>query len=73
MIDAMTEFIGILERNPSAAYDFVCNNYYRMSKEELKDATKELLFVIHAMMDEKEHDKALSYVAEELRNTYTED
>lgn len=73
MIDAMTEFISILEHNPDAAYDFICNNYYRMSKEELKDATKELLFVIHVMMDKKEHDKALSYVAEELRNTYTED
>lgn len=73
MIDAMTEFISILEHNPDAAYDFICNNYYRMSKEELKDATKELLFVIHAMMDKNEHDKALSYVAEELRNSYTED
>ena len=69
-MDAMTEFISVLECNPNSAYDFICNNYYRMSKEELKDATKELLYIIHVKMDEAEHNKALEYVAEELRNSY---
>ena len=72
-MDVMREFIGVLKSNPNMAYDFICNNYYRMSKEELKDASKELLYIIHVMMDEKEHDKALGYVAEELENSYYED
>lgn len=71
-MDAMKEFIGVLKSCPNSAYDFICNNYYRMSKEELKDVAKELLYIIHVMMDEKEHDKALGYVAEELENSYEE-
>lgn len=69
----MNYLIGVFKSNPSAAYDYICNNYYKMSKEELKDVAKELIFVIHAMMTEEEHDKALGYVAEELRDSYMED
>ena len=71
-MDVMKEFISVLKYSPNSAYDFICNNYYRMSKEELKDATKELLFVIHAKMTYEEHDKALEYVAIELDNIYAE-
>ena len=69
----MRYFIGTLKSNPSSAYDFICDNYYKMSKEELKDIAKELLYVMHVKMDETEHDKALGYVAEELENSYSEE
>ena len=66
----MRYFIGVLKSNPNAAYDFICNNYYKMSKDELKDIAKELLFIMHVKMTEEEHDKALGFVAEELENFY---
>lgn len=68
----MNYFIGVLKSNPNAAYDFICENYYKMSKEELKDIAKELLYIMHVKMDEKEHDKALEYVAIELEDSYAE-
>ena len=69
----MNYLIGVFESNPDAAYDYICNNYYKMSKEELKDVAKELLYIMHVKMSKEEHDKALGYVAEELRDFYAED
>lgn len=66
----MNEFVQVLKNNPKAAYDFISNNYYKMSVEELKDITKELLYAIHTNTTEKEHDKILSDVAEELEQQY---
>lgn len=68
----MRYFIGVLKNNPYRAYDFICENYYKMSKEELKDIAKELLYVIHAVTNEEEHNKMLNYVAIELEDFYAE-
>ena len=69
----MKDFIETLKNNPNGAYDFICNNYYDMSKEELKDITKELLFAIYDnAISTAEHDKILNDVAEELENSYVE-
>ena len=69
----MTDFIKVLKYNPNGAYDFICNNYYNMSKEELKDITKELLFAIYDnVISTKEHDKILNDVAYELESQYAE-
>ena len=62
----MLELIKVLKNNPNGAYDFICNNYYNMSKEELKDFAKELLYAIHTNTDKAEHDKILNDVAVEL-------
>ena len=70
----MKEFIDVLRNNPDGAYDFICNNYYKMSKEELKDITKELLYSIYDnVINAKEHNKILNDVATELENSYMED
>ena len=69
----MKEFIGVLKNNPDGAYDFICNNYYNMSKEELKNIAKELLYAVHYNMTKVEHNKILSDVASELEDTYAED
>lgn len=68
----MLELINELKNNPNGAYDFICNNYYKMSKEELKDFAKELLYAIHSNTDKAEHDKILSDVADELAESYEE-
>lgn len=69
----MKEFIEVLKNNPNGAYDFICNNYYKMSKDELKDIAKELLYTVYDNVTEKEHNKILDDVATELENTYTEE
>lgn len=69
----MKGFIDVLKNNPNGAYDYICNNYYKMSKEELKDITKELLYAVHDNVTEKEHDEILKDVATELEDFYTED
>ena len=68
----MEELINVLKNNPNGAYDFICNNYYKMSKEELKDFAKELLYAIHSNTDKAEHDKMLGDVATELAEGYEE-
>ena len=66
----MLELINVLKNNPNGAYDFICNNYYKMSKEELKDVVKELLYAIHSNVNESEHNKMLDDVATELAESY---
>ena len=35
----------ILEGLKKAPYDFIANNYYKLSKEELRDILKEFIYV----------------------------
>lgn len=72
-MNIMKEFIELLENNPDKAYDFISNNYYKMSKDELKDIAKELLYAMYDKMTKEEHNEALADVAEELKSFYTED
>lgn len=72
-MDVMKEFIKLLENNPDKAYDFISNESYRMSKDELKDIAKELLYAMYDKMTKEEHNEALADVAEELKSFYTED
>lgn len=68
----MKEFVEILMNNPHGAYDFICNNAHNMSKEELKDIAKELLYAIYDNIDKAEHNKVLYDVALELTDSYIE-
>ena len=69
----MEEFIELLENNPDGAYDYISNNYHKMSKDELKDIAKELLYAMYDKMTKTEHNEALADVAEELKSFYMED
>lgn len=71
-MDAMKDFIEVLKNNPDGAYDYICNEYYKMSKEELKDVVKELLYAIYDKTTKAEHNEILTSVAEELEDFYTE-
>ena len=66
----MKDFVNVLKDNPSGAYDFMANNYYKMSKEEIRDIAKELLYAIHTNTTEAEHNKILKDTAYELMEQY---
>lgn len=70
MNNAMVEFMEVLKGNPSHAYDFICNEYYRMSKDELKDIAKELLYAIYEFHTERIYNDILHSVADELNDWY---
>ena len=45
--NVMEQFIDCLRNNPDHAFDFIANEYYKFSKDELKDICKELLYGIY--------------------------
>ena len=67
-MNKMKEFIEVLENNPDKAYDFISNNYYKMTKDELANIAKELLYAMYDKMTKAEHNEALADAAEELKN-----
>ena len=69
-MDTMKEFIEVLKNNPNGAYDYISNNYFEMSKDELKDIVKELLYAVYDNVTEEEHDKILMDAATELEDFY---
>lgn len=67
MDEIMMEFVKVLKENPDHAYDFIANNYYKMSKEELASVAKELLYAIH-YFNKMEEAEILESVAVELED-----
>jgi 20S proteasome alpha/beta subunit len=65
----MLNLIKCMEETPERTYDFICNNYWNMSKEELKDVAKELLYEISRTREEGD---ILERIAEELKDSYIE-
>lgn len=68
----MKGFIEVLENHPNGAYDYICNNYYKLNKTELKDIIKELLYAVHDNLTKAEHDEIMKNAAEELKDFYLE-
>lgn len=69
----MRQFIEVLKENPNHAYDYIANNYYKFSKEELKDITKELLYTIYNNNSKAMQSIMLEEVADELADNYEEE
>lgn len=67
-MNTMKNFIEVLRENPDYAYDFICNEYWKMSKEELANITKELLYAIYSNSSEEEQAEIFAEVAEELKD-----
>ena len=67
MENIMAEFVEVLKNNPNHAYDFIANNYWKMSKEELASVTKELLYAIH-YFNKAEESEILESVGVELED-----
>ena len=68
----MKELIEVLKNNHDHAYDFIANNYYKMSRDELASVVKELLYAIH-YFNKAEEQEILESVANELEDFYEED
>lgn len=72
MENIMKDFVEVLKNNPSHAYDFIANNYYKMSKEELASVAKELLYAIYWFHKEEEAE-ILESVSIELEDNMNDD
>jgi hypothetical protein len=66
MDNLMDKFVDCLRNNPNHAFDFICNNGYLFSKDELIRISKEILYAIGHDLSELEHEEILNEVAEEL-------
>ena len=78
MENIMSQFVEILRNNPNKAYDFIANTYWNMSKSELADIIKELLYAIYyeaeyGLIVFADHDKILANAADELADMYEEE
>ena len=70
------EFAIMLKENPDNAYDYKCQKAYELSKYELTDIIKELLYGVWHHLNNKlyqdEYYAILSDVSDELANIYKE-
>lgn len=72
-IHIMKQFTEVLKNNPHHAYDFISNNYYNMSKSELSDIVKELLYGVEEYVLKGEWKEITKNVADELDDLYEEE
>lgn len=64
----MKNFIEVLKNNPNHAYDHIASEGYKMSKEELVQIAKELLYTIYNNNTKAMHNLMLEEVADELED-----
>ena len=66
------DFIETLKNNPNHAYDYIANNAWCMSKDNLTDICKELIYGIIDYETKREAREILGNVAEELTDLWEE-
>lgn len=74
----MEQFVDCLKENPDHAFGFIANDYWKFTKDELKDICKELLYGIYHAESRgnilKDDSKVIyECTAEELEESYGED
>ena len=47
-------------------FDFIVNNYWKLSKEDLRDVVKELDYAIYSMYPKNEYDKIVNEFCKNL-------
>lgn len=47
-------------------FDFIVNNYWKLSKEDLRDVAKELDYAIYSMYPQNEYDKIVNEFCKNL-------
>jgi hypothetical protein len=67
-----TESIEVLKDDPHKSYDYIANNYHRMSKMELCDIIKELIYGMENWVMDMEQDSVWRSVIDELQDQYME-
>lgn len=68
----MQNLIKTMADNPDKAYDYISNHGRELSKYELIDVCKELLYAIHSKT-RIIHDSILKSAAEELQDRYSDE
>lgn len=68
----MNRLNDILTNNRGNLYDFVCDNYYLLSKDELKDLCKEAFALLYSYAENIEVVKGEEKAFEELHKEYKE-
>ena len=48
-------------------FDFIANNYWKLSKEDLRDVAKELDYDIYSMYPKNEYDKIVNEFCKNLK------
>lgn len=69
---AMEELIKVLKESPNKAFDFVAANFWRFTKEDLKQVLLELMYAVYHLSSESVHDKIMESCANSLDDIYTE-
>ena len=72
-MNALKDFIKVLNDGGDSAYDFIANNYYNMTKSELADIIKELIWAIHDMTYKLDGEEIFKAVGEELEESYMDE
>lgn len=69
----MKQFIEILRNDHDKAFDFIANNAWQFSKDELRNICKELVYGIYKSVEDVDQDSLFENVADELFDWYSED
>ena len=72
-IKTIAELLDVMKENPRRTYDFISENSYLLSKSEVIDVVKELLYSIHSFCSESQAVEMLAMAADELEYQYKED
>ena len=72
-IKTIAELLDVMKENPRRTYDFISENSYLLSKSEVIDVVKELLYSIHSFCSESQAAEMLAMAADELEYQYKED
>lgn len=72
-IKTLAELLEVMKANPRRTYDFISENSYLLSKSELVDVIKELLYSVHSFCSEAKAAEMLCMAADELEYQYKED
>ena len=69
----LSDLLEVMKKNPRRTYDFISEHSYILSKSEIVDMVKELLYSIHSFCDEAQAAEMLAMAADELEYQYKED
>lgn len=70
--NAMIKAIEIMKNKPNSMYDYISQHYHEMSKNELADIIKELIYSVDTNVYKPEYNMILGEAANELEGQYME-
>ena len=64
----MKQFVEILRNDHDTAFDFLADNAWKFSKDELRNISKELVYGIYMHVRDMDQNSVFETVAEELED-----